>query len=125
MERIIVVATIVSIGLILISYMLTHKRAYPRKISILMGGAGGGNNIEEESRSQYECGIELFEEKKETREKFYIKFYIIAIIFLIFDLESILLYPASILFTRLLKGAGKGSMETEDVGLEIYKNGVG
>jgi hypothetical protein len=25
----------------------------------------------------------------------------------------------------LLKGAGKGSMETEDVGLEIYKNGVG
>lgn len=51
------------------------------------------------SRSQYECGIEPFHEGEtsllygETREKFYLKFYIIGIIFLIFDLESILLYP--------------------------------
>lgn len=58
-----------------------------------------------EKFSQYECGIEPFEENQttlyqlnnnsitETREKFYLKFYIIGIIFLIFDLESILLYP--------------------------------
>lgn len=58
-----------------------------------------------EKSSQYECGIEPFEENQttlyqlnnntitETREKFYLKFYIIGIIFLIFDLESILLYP--------------------------------
>lgn len=59
-----------------------------------------------EKLSQYECGIEPFEENQtilypdsttetitETREKFYLKFYIIGIIFLIFDLESILLYP--------------------------------
>lgn len=58
-----------------------------------------------EKLSQYECGIEPFEENQttlyqlnnntitETREKFYLKFYIIGITFLIFDLESILLYP--------------------------------
>lgn len=57
-----------------------------------------------EKASQYECGIEPFDENQmalyqtntsviETREKFYLKFYIIGIIFLIFDLESILLYP--------------------------------
>lgn len=57
-----------------------------------------------EKSSQYECGIEPFEENQTTlyqlnnniitqREKFYLKFYIIGIIFLIFDLESILLYP--------------------------------
>lgn len=58
-----------------------------------------------EKLSQYECGIEPFEENQttlyqlnnntitETREKFFLKFYIIGIIFLIFDLESILLYP--------------------------------
>lgn len=51
-----------------------------------------------EKLSQYECGIEPFDEnittgEGETREKFYLKFYIIGIIFLIFDLESLLLYP--------------------------------
>jgi len=55
-----------------------------------------------EKLSQYECGLEPFEQNEnalnynnlsETREKFYLKFYIIGIIFLIFDLESILLYP--------------------------------
>lgn len=46
-----------------------------------------------EKLSQYECGIEPFDENQFYLEKFYLKFYIIGIIFLIFDLESILLYP--------------------------------
>lgn len=64
-------------------------------------------SYDSEKLSQYECGIEPFDENQttlyqleninntntETREKFYLKFYIIGIIFLIFDLESILLYP--------------------------------
>lgn len=102
MTIMIIIAIIISIVLITISYLLTHKATYPRKVSVLKGGAGGGNNIEEESRSQYECGIEILEGPR-GREKFYIKFYIIAIIFLIFDLESVLLYPATILFTKLLR----------------------
>lgn len=48
-----------------------------------------------EKLSQYECGFEPIEEKPgiETRERYYIKFHIVAVIFLIFDLEAILLYP--------------------------------
>lgn len=53
-----------------------------------------------EKLSQYECGFEPIEEKPgiETRERYYIKFHIVAVIFLIFDLEAILLYP----FTTIL-----------------------
>lgn len=60
-----------------------------------------------EKLTQYECGFEPIEEKPgiETRERFYIKFYIIAIIFLIFDLEAILLYPfTTIIFNNLFYG---------------------
>jgi NADH:ubiquinone oxidoreductase subunit 3 (subunit A) len=46
-----------------------------------------------EKTSIYECGFLEFEE---PRRKYYIKFYILAIIFLIFDLETILVYPLSL-----------------------------
>lgn len=57
-----------------------------------------------EKLTQYECGFEPVEEKPgiETRERFYIKFYIIAIIFLIFDLEAILLYPMTTIISHYL-----------------------
>lgn len=57
--------------------------------------------------SQYECGFEPIEEKPgiETRERYYIKFHIVAVIFLIFDLEAILLYPfTTILFHNISIG---------------------
>ena len=57
-----------------------------------------------EKLSQYECGFEPIEEKPgiETRERYYIKFHIVAVIFLIFDLEAILLYPfTTILFQNM------------------------
>jgi len=38
----------------------------------------------------YECGFEPFED---TRNKFYISFYIIGMLFLIFDIEIIYLFP--------------------------------
>lgn len=60
-----------------------------------------------EKLSQYECGFEPIEEKPgiETRERYYIKFHIVAVIFLIFDLEAILLYPfTTILFHNISTG---------------------
>lgn len=60
-----------------------------------------------EKLSQYECGFEPIEEKPgiETRERYYIKFHIVAVIFLIFDLEAILLYPfTTILFHNISIG---------------------
>ena len=46
-----------------------------------------------EKVSAYECGFEPFED---TRSKFDIKFYLVAILFIIFDLEISYLFPWSV-----------------------------
>lgn len=86
MSIMIIISMIISIGITILTYIL-NKRSY-----------------DYEKLTQYECGLENFEEESIVesahRDKFYIKFYIIAIIFLIFDLESILLYPVTLLFNK-------------------------
>lgn len=60
-----------------------------------------------EKLSQYECGFEPIEEKPgiETRERYFLKFHIVAVIFLIFDLEAILLYPfTTIIYNNISVG---------------------
>jgi len=76
----IIISIIIATLIIIFSYILNKKIYNYEKLTAI------------------ECGLEPFEEKIgiETREKFYIKFYIIGITFLIFDLESILLYPLTI-----------------------------
>jgi NADH-quinone oxidoreductase subunit A len=46
-----------------------------------------------EKLSPYECGFDPFED---TRTMFDVKFYLVAILFIIFDLEIVLLFPWSI-----------------------------
>ena len=46
-----------------------------------------------EKNSTYECGFEPFDE---TRGKFEVKFYLVAILFIIFDLEVTFLFPWAI-----------------------------
>lgn len=43
-----------------------------------------------EKRSAYECGFEAFEE---TRMKFDVRYYLVAILFIVFDLEIAFLFP--------------------------------
>ncbi|PJF20194.1 NADH dehydrogenase subunit 3 (mitochondrion) [Paramicrosporidium saccamoebae] len=92
MSLMIIFTICLSSFLILFSYLLSHKTNYPGQFGIV--------NDEGERKSQYECGLETFEEEIgiETRERFYLKFYIIGILFLIFDLETLLLFPISLLF---------------------------
>ena len=47
-------------------------------------------NPDSEKISAYECGFEPFED---ARNKFDVRFYIVAILFLIFDIEIIYLFP--------------------------------
>lgn len=47
-------------------------------------------NISSEGSKEYECGFQEFED---TRNKYYLKYYLIAIMFLIFDIETLFLYP--------------------------------
>ncbi len=46
----------------------------------------------------YECGCEPV---WSARERFSVKFYIIAMLFILFDIEAVFLYPWSVLFKRL------------------------
>ena len=51
-----------------------------------------------EKNSTYECGFEPFDE---TRGKFEVKFYLVAILFIIFDLEIIFLFPWAVAFNDI------------------------
>lgn len=51
--------------------------------------------VDLEKVSVYECGFEPFED---TRGMFDVKFYLVAILFVIFDLEVVYLFPWSLTF---------------------------
>ena len=50
-----------------------------------------------EKNSTYECGFEPFDD---SRGKFEVKFYLVAILFIIFDLEIIFLFPGQLHFKK-------------------------
>ena len=50
----------------------------------------GSNNPDSEKLSAYECGFEAFDD---ARGRFDVRFYLVAILFIIFDLEVAFLFP--------------------------------
>jgi NADH-quinone oxidoreductase subunit A len=56
------------------------------------------NNPDSSKSSTYECGFEPYED---ARNIFDVRFYLIAILFLIFDLESIYFYPWTVVLSLL------------------------
>ena len=50
----------------------------------------GPNNPDPQKLSPYECGCEAFED---ARMKFDVRYYLIAILFILFDLETAFLFP--------------------------------
>ncbi len=69
------IALILSIGFIAINYL------------------SAPNNPDPEKLSAYECGFEAF---GDSRMEFDVKFYLVAILFIIFDLEIAFLFPWAI-----------------------------
>ena len=59
-------------------------------IPIALGRVMGPNNPDVEKLSPYECGFEAFED---SRMKFDVRYYLVAILFIIFDLEIAFLFP--------------------------------
>ena len=55
-------------------------------------------NPDPEKLSAYECGFEPFQD---SRSKFEVKFYLVAILFIIFDLEIIFLFPWAVAFDQV------------------------
>jgi len=76
----IVFAIIFGIGALLLSSLIGPKKPSPLKLT------------------PYECGCEPV---GSARERFSVKFYLIAMLFILFDIEAVFLYPWSILFKRL------------------------
>lgn len=53
------------------------------------------NNPDPEKLSPYECGFEVFDD---ARSRFDVRFYLVAILFIIFDLEVAFLFPWAMAF---------------------------
>ena len=58
----------------------------------------GTHNPNAEKNSEYECGFPAFEE---PRSQFDVRFYLVAILFIVFDLEAAFLFPWSVSFLEL------------------------
>ena len=59
-------------------------------VMIVLGFLLGPSKPDSEKLSAYECGFEAFED---ARMKFDVRFYLVAILFIIFDLEIAFLFP--------------------------------
>ena len=57
---------------------------------VVLGSVLGPNRPDPEKLSPYECGFEAFED---ARMKFDVRYYLIAILFILFDLEIAFLFP--------------------------------
>ena len=64
----------------------------------LLGYILGPNRPDAEKNSPYECGFEAFED---ARMKFDVRYYLIAIQFIVFDLEIIFIVPWTQVFMEL------------------------
>tara|TARA_Y100000590_G_C15201683_1_gene818981 strand:- start:200 stop:568 length:369 start_codon:yes stop_codon:yes gene_type:complete len=74
------VALGLSIGFIVLNFVLSPKKPDPEKLSA------------------YECGFEAF---SDSRMEFDVRFYLVAILFIIFDLEIAFLFPWAISLGKL------------------------
>ena len=59
-------------------------------LPIVLGKLLGPNRPDPEKLSPYECGFEAFED---ARMKFDVRYYLVAILFILFDLEIAFLFP--------------------------------
>ncbi len=67
-------------------------------IVLALGYALGPNRPDSEKLSPYECGFEAFED---ARMKFDVRYYLVAILFIIFDLEIAFLFPWAVVLKEL------------------------
>ncbi|MDX1514339.1 MAG: NADH-quinone oxidoreductase subunit A [Gammaproteobacteria bacterium] len=67
-------------------------------VMILAGSLLGPRRPDSEKLSPYECGFEAFED---SRMKFDVRYYLVAILFIIFDLEIAFLFPWAVVLDQI------------------------
>ena len=76
----IAVAMVIGLALLVVPFLVAYKQPDPEKLSA------------------YECGFNAFDD---ARMKFDVRFYLVAILFIIFDLEVSFLFPWAVAFGEL------------------------
>jgi NADH-quinone oxidoreductase subunit A len=76
----IAVALVLGLALLIAPFLVAYKQPDPEKLSA------------------YECGFNAFDD---ARMKFDVRFYLVAILFIIFDLEVAFLFPWAIVYGQL------------------------
>ena len=66
--------------------------------SIVMSRLIGQKKPSEVKLAPYECGVPTF---GNARERFSVKFYLVAVLFILFDIEIVFLYPWAVAFDQL------------------------
>src|ERR671927_410285 len=74
------VALLISIGLLVAPFLIAYKKPDPEKLSA------------------YECGFNAFDD---ARMKFDVRFYLVSLLFIIFDLEVAFLFPWAVAYGKL------------------------
>jgi len=67
-------------------------------VMVALGFVLGTRRPDSEKLSPYECGFEAFED---ARMKFDVRYYLVAILFIIFDLEIAFLFPWAIVLGKI------------------------
>ena len=67
-------------------------------VSMTLGYSLAPNRPDSEKLSPYECGFEAFED---ARMKFDVRYYLVAILFILFDLEIAFLFPWAIVLEEI------------------------
>ena len=75
-----VIAGGIALAMVAGSFLAARQRPYPEKLSA------------------YECGFEAFDD---ARRRFDVRYYLVAILFIIFDLEVTFLFPWAVVFGQL------------------------
>jgi NADH-quinone oxidoreductase subunit A len=65
---------------------------------MIIGALAGPHRPDSEKNSPYECGFEAFED---ARMKFDVRYYLVAILFILFDLEIAFLFPWAIVLGEI------------------------
>ena len=74
------IAGVIGLALLIAPFIVAYKQPDPEKLSA------------------YECGFKAFDD---ARMKFDVRFYLVAILFIIFDLEVSFLFPWAVAFREL------------------------
>ena len=82
----ILLASGIAVGMVLLSWLIGVRKPTRAKLS------------------PYECGMTPV---GDSRERFSVKFYLVAMLFILFDVEAVFIYPWAVILRRL-KAAGEG-----------------